>query len=72
MSRAAFQLDLRFDLIENRVVFEPLAFALSDRSAYLIQSLAAFLRDVLTIVTCEERLTARMVEQSVDGRKLAQ
>jgi hypothetical protein len=72
MAGAPFQFDLRLNLIEDCVVIEELAFALSDICPQLIQSRAALLRHVIAIVAGEQRGAARMIEQAIDGWKLAQ
>ena len=68
----ACQFDLRLDLIEDGVVIERLCFALPDRAAHMVQRIAAFLRDVIAIVTAEQRGAARMIQQAIDGWKFAQ
>ena len=72
MAGAAFQFDLRLDLVEDGVVTQELAFALADIRAQLIQRPAALLRHVIAIVSRQQRGAARMIEQAIDGWKLTQ
>ena len=72
MAGAAFQFDLRLDLIEDCVIIQELVFTLADICPQLIQSRAALLRHVIAIVAGEQRSAARIIKQAIDGGEFAQ
>src|SRR5512135_2360001 len=74
MAGLAIAQNLLLDPLEDRVFAQVggAAAVLSDHSAQLVEGGAAMTGDVVSMVAHEERLGARMLEQLIDGRELAQ